>query len=166
MINNKNIAQALVDLGKFLSQFSTAGIQGKDNILHNDLFFDGMNHQIKIAQDHNGWFTENNILFALNIWSKSLTNNNIKSWLEKYSFNNIESKKIAIIMAGNIPLVGFHDFISVLVSGHNVLVKQSSNDQHILPFLAKYLIHIEPSLKEKIQFTNDKLEQFDAVIAT
>ncbi len=69
-------------------------------------------------------------------------------------------------MAGNIPLVGFHDFISVLISGHNVLVKQSSNDKHLLPFLAKYLESIEPSLKKKIRFTDEKLENFDAVIAT
>ena len=69
-------------------------------------------------------------------------------------------------MAGNIPLVGFHDFLCVLATGHHVLVKQSSNDKHLLPFLAKYLEHVLPDLKGKIKFTEDKLEQFDAVIAT
>jgi hypothetical protein len=64
-------------------------------------------------------------------------------------------KKIAIIMAGNIPLVGFHDFISVLISGHDVLVKQSSIDRHLLPFLAKYLEHVAPGFKKKITFTED-----------
>tara|TARA_R110002074_G_scaffold32501_3_gene90868 strand:- start:5057 stop:5827 length:771 start_codon:yes stop_codon:yes gene_type:complete len=69
-------------------------------------------------------------------------------------------------MAGNIPLVGFHDFLSVLISGHHVLVKQSSNDKHLLPYLAKYLEYAEPQFKGKIKFTEEKIENFDAVIAT
>lgn len=166
MNNEQNIAQALVELGKFLSQFSSEGIQKKEQIPHNDLFFDGFKHQIKLAQEHNGWFTKNNVLFTLENWSNSLTNNNINKWLEKYNFKNVKSKKVAIIMAGNIPLVGFHDFISVLISGHDVLVKQSSNDKHLLPYLSKYLEHVEPTLKGKITFTDEKLEGFDAVIAT
>jgi hypothetical protein len=166
MNNNKHIINAFVELGKFLSQFSLKGIQKKENILHNDLFFDGFKHQMKIAQEHNGWFTEANVLFAIEGWSNLLTESNISQWLNNYNFNNIESKKVAIIMAGNIPLVGFHDFMSVLVSGHQVLVKQSSNDKHLLPYLAKYLKYITPELKDNIEFTEDKLTDFDAVIAT
>jgi hypothetical protein len=69
-------------------------------------------------------------------------------------------------MAGNIPLVGFHDFLSVLITGHHVLVKQSSNDKHLLPYLAKYLEFVEPQFKGTITFTENRLENFDAVIAT
>ena len=69
-------------------------------------------------------------------------------------------------MAGNIPLVGFHDFICVLLSGHNVLVKTSSNDQMLLPFLANYLTSVEPALLNYIHFSEGKLTDFDAVIAT
>ena len=69
-------------------------------------------------------------------------------------------------MAGNIPLVGFHDFLSVLICGHSVIVKQSSNDKHLLPFLAKFLEYVEPGFKGKITFTEEKLTDFDAVIAT
>ena len=157
---------AFAKLGVFLSQFSNEGIYQKDNIAYNDLFFDGFKHQIKLAEEHNGWFTQENILFALNTWSNLLNLSNINQWLDKYNFNIIEPKKVAIIMAGNIPLVGFHDFISVLISGHSVIVKQSSNDKHLLPFLVKYLEHIEPEFKGKIKFTEEKLEGFDAVIAT
>ena len=157
---------AFVKLGEFLSQFSSGEIQKKENILHNDLFFDGFKHQIKLAQEHNGWFTKNNISFAINSWVKLLNYKNISDWTLKYNFNNINQKKVAIIMAGNIPLVGFHDFLSVLVSGHSVLVKQSSNDKHLLPYLAKYLELVEPSFKSGIEFTESKLENFDAVIAT
>ncbi|WP_435412749.1 acyl-CoA reductase [Psychroserpens mesophilus] len=157
---------AFVKLGDFLSQFNTEGIHKKDNIPHNDLFFEGFKHQIKLAHEHNGWFKRENILFALNGWSNQLTSNNINQWLSKYKFNQENPKTIAIIMAGNIPLVGFHDFLSVLISGHHVLVKQSSNDKHLLPFLAKYLEHVMPEFKSRIRFTENKLEHFDAVIAT
>ena len=69
-------------------------------------------------------------------------------------------------MAGNIPLVGFHDFLSVLISGHEVIAKLSSNDKHLLPFIAKYLEYVDKSLKGKITFTEEKLTDFDAIIAT
>jgi len=156
---------AFVKLGSFLSQFSQSGIKEKENIEFNDLFFEGFKHQIKIAQENNSWFTKDNILFSLESWSKALTIENISIWLKNQSFNSTKST-VAIIMAGNIPLVGFHDFLSVLISGHSVLVKQSSNDKNLLPFLAKYLEYIEPSIKGSIQFTEEKLENFDAVIAT
>ena len=157
---------AFTKLGEFLSQFSRNEIKKAENIPHNDLFFDGFKHQIKLAQEHNGWFTKENILFSIEGWSKLLINRNIKQWTENYNFNSIESKNVAIIMAGNIPLVGFHDFISVLISSHSVLVKQSSNDKYLLPYLAKYLEYVEPNFKNKITFTEEKLEGFDAVIAT
>ena len=162
----KNRIIAFTKLGNFLSQFSPKKIEKKDNIEYNDLFFDGFQHQIKLAKEHNSWFTKDNILFSLESWSKSLTTNNLEKWISTEKLSENTSKKVAIIMAGNIPLVGFHDFLSVLISGHSVLVKQSSNDTHLLPFLAKYLEYIDKSFKGKIIFTEEKLEGFDAVIAT
>lgn len=157
---------AFIKLGAFLQQFQNNEFVKNDTVEANDLFFEGFKHQIKIAKENNGWFTENNITFALNNWSNALTNKNISDWTSKYNFNNKKPKTVAIIMAGNIPLVGFHDFLSVLICDHNVLVKQSSNDKHLLPFLAKYLEIVEPEFKGKIKFTEEKLENFDAVIAT
>jgi hypothetical protein len=78
----------------------------------------------------------------------------------------VQPKTVGLILAGNIPLVGFHDFLSVVVSGHKVLVKTSSNDQKLLPFLSNYLISINSELENYITFTEGKLENFDAVIAT
>ena len=165
-MNLEQRIDAFIKLGEFLSQFTNKKIEKLSNISHNDLFFDGFKHQIKLAKEHNGWFNQENVLFSIEGWSKLLTNSNINKWIDKYSFNNIESKKVAVIMAGNIPLVGFHDFLSVLISGHKVLVKQSSNDKHLLPFLAKYLEYTAPELKNHIEFTENKLENYDAVIAT
>jgi hypothetical protein len=157
---------AFSKLGNFLSQFGTTSIQKDANVQANDLFFDGFKHQIKLAKEHNGWFTEANLFFSLQSWANALTSTNINQWVSTYNFNNTEPKTVGIIMAGNIPLVGFHDFLAVLISGHKVLVKQSSNDKHLLPYLAKYLEVVEPGFKGKITFTQDKLETFDAVIAT
>ncbi|MDH7912490.1 acyl-CoA reductase [Winogradskyella sp. SYSU M77433] len=166
MSNKDYINKAFIELGKFLNQFTTTPPQKQDGIQHNDLFFDAFKHQIKLAKEHNGWFTDSNIEYSFMSWCKILTKNNINHWLSKYNFNVEEPKTVAIIMAGNIPLVGFHDFLSVIITGHNVLVKQSSNDKHLLPLLAKYLEYIEPSLKGKISFTEEQLNNFDAVIAT
>ncbi len=157
---------AFVQLGNFLGQFTVKGIQKNETIPHNELFFDGFKHQIQLAHEHNGWFTKENVLFALEGWSNELKESNINHWLSKYNFNNKQPKKVAIVMAGNIPLVGFHDFLSVMISGHEVLVKQSSNDKHLLPYLVKYLEHVEPEFKGKVSFTEEQLSDFDAVIAT
>jgi hypothetical protein len=156
---------AFVKLGEFLSQFSQLSIEKKENIEFNDLFFEGFKHQIKVAQENNSWFTKENILFSFESWSKALTKENLSKWTSEIKTQN-SPNKVAIIMAGNIPLVGFHDFLSVLISGHSVLIKQSSNDKNLLPFLAKYLEYVEVSFKGSIVFTEEKLAGFDAVIAT
>lgn len=158
--------EAFNQLGLFLSQFTQTGIQKKEGVLNNDLFFDAFKMQVERAKDFNGWFTIDNVLFSCEGWANNLVTDKLKDFSKNYPFNSSESKTIAIVMAGNIPLVGFHDFLSVLLSGASVLIKQSSNDKHLLPILAKYLEYVEPSFKGKITFTEEKLEGFDAVIAT
>jgi hypothetical protein len=157
---------AFYELGRFLNQFSTKDFNKDASVLHNDLFFDGFKHQIKLAKEHNGWFDLDNLIFSFKSWSEALQQKELEQFLKPYSFGSISEKKVAIIMAGNIPLVGFHDFLCVLLCGHKVLVKQSSNDKQLLPYLAKYLEYVESGFKGKISFTEDKLEGFDAVIAT
>jgi len=161
--HKKNI---FVELSRFLSQFSSNENIKKEAVLNNDLFFDTFVDLINLSQSHNGWYTNDNVYFAIQSWAEALTITNLNQWLDSYDFNDVDSKTVGLILAGNIPLVGFHDFISVLLSGHKVLVKTSSNDQHLLPFLAKYLISIEPNLEQNITFVEGKLEGFDAVIAT
>ncbi len=155
-----------VTLGRFLNQFNEGNSIKDSSVPHNDLFFDNFEQLIQLSQSHNGWYTPEQVYFSIQSWAKALTAENLNQWTSSYDFTITESKTIALILAGNIPLVGFHDFISVLISGHNVLVKTSSDDQHLLPFLAQYLIAIEPELASKITFIDGKLENFDAVIAT
>lgn len=155
-----------VTLGRFLNQFAENNSNQDLSVPNNDLFFEEFEQLIQLSQSHNGWYTPEQVYFSIQSWAKALTKENLDQWTSSYDFTIAESKTIALILAGNIPLVGFHDFISVLVSGHNVLVKTSSDDQHLLPFLAKYLITVEPQLANKITFVEGKLENFDAVIAT
>lgn len=157
---------AFVELGMFLSQFSLDDNTKKANVLCNDLFYDNFINLIELSQSHNGWFTKEQVYFAINSWSKALTEENLDKWLSQYDLSNIEPKTVGLVLAGNIPLVGFHDFLSVLISGHKVLVKTSSNDQHLIKFLANYLISVNPKIENRITFTDGKLENFDAVIAT
>ncbi len=157
---------SFVKLGDFLSQFKTSGVSKKDGIDFNDIFFDIFSTQIKRAKEYNGWFSDNNVLFSLESWADALTLENLTQWTNNYILQPEREKTIAIIMAGNIPLVGLHDFISVLISGNRVLAKLSSNDKIFIPLIAKYLEHVEPSFKGKIQFTDDQVKEFDAVIAT
>ncbi|WP_111307038.1 acyl-CoA reductase [Confluentibacter sediminis] len=165
-MNLQQRINAFVKLGDFLRQFSNESIHIKNNEEPHSLFFDGFKQQIRLAEEHNGWFTKENILFALEGWANLLTETNLNTWLKAYAIETKNPKLVAIIMAGNIPLVGFHDFLSVLICGHKVIVKQSSNDKQLLPYLAKYLEYAEPGFKEHIIFTEGKLEHFDAVIAT
>ena len=155
-----------VTLGRFLNQFAENNSNKDLSVPHTELFFEDFEQLIQLSQSHNGWYTSEQVYFSIQSWAKALTQENLDQWTSTYDFTTAESKTIALILAGNIPLVGFHDFISVLISGHNVLVKTSSDDQHLLPFLAKYLITVEPQLANKITFVEGKLEGFDAVIAT
>lgn len=159
-----------VELGKFLSQFSETANTRNESVLGNDLFFDDFIKLIQLSQSHNGWYTPEQVYFAIKSWADALTEENIDKWLSKYTGefaqNDKKEKNVALILAGNIPLVGFHDFLSVLITGNKALIKTSSNDQHLLPFLAKYLVFVDESLKDKITFVKGKLENFDTVIAT
>ena len=132
-----NRIQAFAKLGRFMSQFSDNNYQKKEIIPYNDIYFNKMVELIKQSKSHNGWFNESNIRFSFKNWGECLT-------AQYHIENDSNNKKIAIILAGNIPLVGFHDFLSVLISGNIVIAKLSSNDNLLLPFLAKYLIQLEP----------------------
>lgn len=159
----KRIA-AFVSLGNFLAE-----INSDRNNAEKDSRWDAV---LQKSTAENGWFTPENIYFAIESWSEALTAEKLNRWVGKYNLENISElkpqqvKTVAIVMAGNVPLVGFHDFISVLITGNKVLAKLSSNDKTLMPFLAEYLISREPDFKDYIQFTDEKLEGFDAVIAT
>ncbi len=122
-------------------------------------------HEAKVK---NQWFTVDNINNAISVLGDQLTNDMLNAWLSPYQLEEPKSqKKVLIVMAGNIPLVGFHDLLSVLIVGHRVVIKLSSNDKVLIPVVIERLLDIETSFKNKIEFIDDiKDKQFDAVITT
>ena len=119
------------------------------------------------AEQQNSWFTRANVIFAFKSWSDALSENNVKQWLSQYQLpQTTSSKKILIIMAGNLPLVGLHDLLCVLVTGHKAIVKLSSNDCVLLPYLITQMKTFAPEWTEAVTLTDDKVTEYDAVIAT
>lgn len=116
----------------------------------------------------NGWFTKDNIRKSLEAWHLSLQKENMDKWLSAYDFSNSSNgtKKVGIICAGNIPLVGLHDVICVLLSGHHALIKLSSSDDKLLPALLQVLVNFEPAFAHSFEFVEQKLSGQQAVIAT
>ena len=135
--------------------------------LKTDIYLESA-EELNLAKVLNSWFTKENIDTALNAWHEQLKIDMLTAWLNPYKIEEVSSpKKVLIIMAGNIPLVGFHDFLTVLISGHKVVVKMSSTDNVLLKVVIEKLISIAPEFKESIAFIDDvKNRKFDVVIAT
>ena len=116
-------------------------------------------------RNENPWFTAGSVNLALEGVRRYLDPAKLKQWTSRYNIKSSPQKKIAVIMAGNIPLAGFHDFLSVLVSGHTLMAKLSSKDSILLTHLSNKLIEIEPRFDSMISMP-PRLKNFDAVIAT
>jgi hypothetical protein len=127
--------------------------------------YDEFNALMGTLKHHNGWFTEEMIRKAIGNLGESLNKENLEQWCDQYTFSK-KPKTIAVIMAGNIPLVGFHDFLCVLLSGNRIMAKMSSEDDKLLPVLAEFLICFYPEVKDFISFSDRNMKGFDAVIAT
>ncbi|MGY5849505.1 acyl-CoA reductase [Salegentibacter sp. F14] len=155
-----------IKLGEFLAHFKVNPQKEPEIEKNYSEIFNQFNQKIDTAIHYNGWFNRENVVFALQQWSKALTRENLDRWLEPYELSGLQAKRVGIVMAGNIPLVGFHDFLSVLLAGHKVVAKLSSNDKQLMPVIAKFLILLDAEYKNRIEFTEDRLEGFDAVIAT
>ena len=98
-----------VELGKFLTQFSQNNTLKNPAVLHNETFFDAFVDLIHLSQSHNGWYTPEQVYFSIQSWAEALTDENLTQWLSVYDLEKNKSKNVALILAGNIPLVEFHN---------------------------------------------------------
>lgn len=116
----------------------------------------------------NGWFTPQNVKNALQAWADELTDNRLQDFVNAYKWPEqaTSPKIVAIICAGNIPMVGFHDIFCCLLAGHKVLIKLSSDDQQLIPAALVLLEKFWPDVLQLHSYASGKLENFDAVIAT
>ena len=151
-----------MNLKERISLFSTLGnlIANKDNPTINTSF-----DSIKTS---NPWFSEENISLSISSISKMLDEEALINWTSKYDFKSKSTKsKVFIIMAGNLPLVGFHDFLSVLISGNIAVVKLSSKDNILPKILIEIMISIDSRIADFINIVDNIIDlNIDAVIAT
>jgi len=148
MTRNERV-KAFASLGEFLDHLSATDFQ---TITSN-------------TGAQNPWFTEENVRLALHGISSFLKKEKLARWLDEYTLTEGPPKKVALVLAGNIPMVGFHDILCVLLSGHSAMLKLSTKDTYLIKTILNKLIEIEPRFEPLIIYA-DQLKGFDAVIAT
>ncbi|SKB88732.1 acyl-CoA reductase [Daejeonella lutea] len=121
---------------------------------------------INSAHQFNAWFTSDSTANAVKAIAAMLDRADLEKWIaDPDKFDTVEPYSVGLILAGNIPLVGFHDILCVLVTGNIALIKLSSQDTKMIPYILTKLTEIEPGFKDQIKYI-DRLVDFDAVIAT
>ncbi|MBT8235042.1 MAG: acyl-CoA reductase [Bacteroidia bacterium] len=148
---------AFLSLGKILHSYSHGEVDTKSASLDS---------AIEKASQKNPWFTKDHCRQALSWWGECLTEDRITSWLSAYSLPVKNPKTVALVMAGNIPMVGFHDLLCVLLTGHKALIKLSAKDDVLLPFILGLMMEIDPDLTSKITYADGPFKGQEAVIAT
>jgi hypothetical protein len=114
---------------------------------------------------YNPWFTRKSVLTALRSLGEMLEADSLLPFAARYGETS-GPKRVAIIMAGNLPLVGFHDLMCVLLSGHTAICKLSSNDAHLLPAFIDVLKKWDPETAARIEWSVGPVKNIEAVIAT
>ena len=155
----KQRISAFVQLGLFINRYASNKPLSCEIKLH-----EGLDEIIEVSHLHNNWFTPAFIKEAIINLSVFLDEHTLVLFTSNYKEK--ESKTIALICAGNIPLVCFHDLLCVLLSGNKVLIKLSSDDDVLVPFFLKLLTHYEPLYESQLEFASGRLSNFDAIIAT
>ncbi|TXE12224.1 acyl-CoA reductase [Algoriphagus aquimarinus] len=141
---------AFVKLGKAIQDLNS---EDKDELLWR-------------AENNNNWFTKHSVESALKGISLMLSEEKMDAWLSIYDLKEVGNpQSIGLMMAGNIPAVGFHDLMCVILSGHQAVIKLSSTDEILMKWILKKLIEIDPRLEKQIRI-EEMLKGMDAYIAT
>ena len=148
ILTSKQRIMAFIQLGKFLKNPD-----------------EQLKQLIASAKQYNAWFTPESTAQAVEAIAKMLNESDLEKWMGEYHDKSDKQKAIGLILAGNIPLVGFHDILCVLASGNKALIKLSSQDKLLTPYILNKLVEIEPAFAEQFEFI-ERLKDFDAVIAT
>lgn len=129
-----------------------------------DEYLDALIHRTYF---NNLWFTKENQERAIQaIAAEFLDGEKLKNWAADYALTDVPSDKVVgLIMAGNLPLVGFHDLICTFVTGYKAKIKLSDKDKFLLPYLLKLLARFNPAAEAFFEIV-ERLKDFDAVIAT
>jgi len=156
----KERIEGFAKLGGFINDHYSGAFKSEEATLH-----EGLKAVIAASHVYNNWFVERFVNDAIRSIGSFLSRTDLENFTKRVP-ETTEPKTVAIICAGNIPMVGFHDIMCVLLSGHRALVKMSSDDNVLLPFFLKLLVHYAPAFEKQILFAEGRLGVFDAVIAT
>lgn len=132
----------------------------------NEVEYQRVQTALDTAKYHNGWFDRPNVCRALKGLGEAMTEEKLGKWLANTSEEQASPKVVGLILAGNIPLVGFHDMLTSLVTGHAVQIKASAKDRVLMEAMIDVLELLEPSYRERIELLEGKLDGYEAVIAT
>lgn len=164
-MKREEIIAGFVQLGKALSVVGSDETWPGFQCGLTESEFEDARNRIQKEPLYNPWFTVKNIRFAFLGLSRMLQAEELQTFSTKYTFQK-SPKRIGIVMAGNIPLVGFHDLLCVLLSGHKAVCKLSSSDNRLPLMVIQWLYQWEPRFKERIELSVGPMRNFDAVIAT
>lgn len=157
-----NIVNVFVELGKQLSKVIHADEQHLNGL---SAEHEKWSRVIRHAEIENKWFTRGNVIKAFEGIIALVEEQQLRNFVAQYSVPVKKPVRVGVIFAGNIPMVGFHDLMCVLLSGNNLIAKFSSDDKVLMGFIVEELIAIEPALKNQIEVV-ERLNTIDAIIAT
>lgn len=157
-----------MNLNDRISAFAELGHRLREGLEGKGEFAGQLGTVIDNQHINNPWFTPDNVRMAVGAIAGALTKSGLEQWTSAYPHLQTEVKPmtVAVIMAGNIPAVGFHDMLSVLISGNNLLAKTSARDTDLINLFSEILCHINGQFRGKISVTDAQVTGFDAVIAT
>lgn len=120
---------------------------------------------IRKTHQHNRWLTEENTRLMLTaIREELLDEEKLKHWANQYSIPEGQaSKKVGLVMGGNVPLAGFQDLLCVFVAGHHAVIKLSEREKYMMPYLIDVLTEIEPAAGHYFSIV-ERLKDFEAII--
>ena len=152
-----------IEAFSFLGKILRDAIEGKKT-----QFSSRIDQLIETQHINNPWFTPDNVRMAVSAIADELTTENISKWCSAYPGLEFQNNpvNVGVIMAGNLPLAGFHDFLSVLITGNRIIGKTSSKDPDLIKLITEVLISFNPEFGKMIFLTDDRISGFDKVIAT
>ena len=159
-MNLEERKKAFIALGVVLKKELNALVTGAGT--------DDFSSALRKAEQKNQWFTPSSIRMSFEAILTWLQQEKLDQWLMPYAAmieQQTKARSIGVIMAGNIPMVGFHDLFCVLISGNRIQAKCATDDSELIPAVCNLLLTIEPRFNDFIQFVS-RLEKPDAVIAT
>ncbi|MAX79476.1 MAG: acyl-CoA reductase [Crocinitomicaceae bacterium] len=151
--------EALAESGQAIAKLLNQAEEGRDTAHH-------FEEVVNMAFYKNGWFDKENVHTMLKEIVASLDKGALKQWSSELPEENRTPKTIGVIMAGNVPMVGFQDLLSILITGNKAKVKLSSKDEVLIPFWFNILSEINNAFKNDVAFFENRIGEVDAMIAT